>query len=163
MSDRMADRQYLAREVAIWAKRKNMRKSEMYPQNPAILKWLNQQLRSGELGNEWYVNILITTSEIFKERSRKNGKMWRNKPQSVYSNGGCGKSVSPWNRTFFKERAKQENLKSFENILFRPGGEIPREGDELEKDVWNSLSQITSGAWETQRTRNAKVPQNPCP
>jgi predicted DNA-binding protein len=34
---------------------------------------------------------------------------------------------------FFKERAKQANLKSFEDILFRPGGEMPREGDELEK------------------------------
>lgn len=34
---------------------------------------------------------------------------------------------------FFKERAKQANLKSFEDILFRPGDEMPREGDELEK------------------------------
>ncbi|WP_211753498.1 hypothetical protein [Nitrosomonas aestuarii] len=34
---------------------------------------------------------------------------------------------------FFKGRAKQANLKSFEDILFRPDGETPREGDELGK------------------------------
>ncbi|WP_292992072.1 toxin-antitoxin system HicB family antitoxin [Nitrosomonas sp.] len=32
---------------------------------------------------------------------------------------------------FFKERAKQANLKSFEDILFHPGGEMPREAVHL--------------------------------
>jgi len=32
---------------------------------------------------------------------------------------------------FFKERAKKANLKEFEKILTRTGGEEPREGDEL--------------------------------
>ncbi len=33
---------------------------------------------------------------------------------------------------FFRIRAKQANLVSFQDILFRQGGEAPREGDELE-------------------------------
>lgn len=31
----------------------------------------------------------------------------------------------------FVERAKQANLDAFRDILFRPGGEPPRSGDEL--------------------------------
>ncbi|HMU64614.1 HicB family protein [Nitrosomonas sp. Nm51] len=34
---------------------------------------------------------------------------------------------------FFRERAKRANLKMFEDILYRQGGESPREGDEVEK------------------------------
>jgi hypothetical protein len=34
---------------------------------------------------------------------------------------------------FFKERAKRADLKIFEDILYRRGGEAPREGDEVEK------------------------------
>lgn len=34
---------------------------------------------------------------------------------------------------FFRERAKRANLKMFEDILYRRGGEAPREGDEEEK------------------------------
>jgi hypothetical protein len=34
---------------------------------------------------------------------------------------------------FFRERAKRANLKMFEEILYRQGGEAPREGDEVEK------------------------------
>lgn len=34
---------------------------------------------------------------------------------------------------FFRERAKRANLKMFEEILYRRGGEAPREGDEVEK------------------------------
>jgi hypothetical protein len=32
---------------------------------------------------------------------------------------------------FFAERAKNANLEAFRAILFRPGGESPRSGDEL--------------------------------
>ncbi|MBG7602251.1 MAG: Arc family DNA-binding protein [Gammaproteobacteria bacterium] len=32
---------------------------------------------------------------------------------------------------FFVERAKRADLKAFKNILFRPGGDAPRSGDEL--------------------------------
>ena len=32
---------------------------------------------------------------------------------------------------FFRNRAKKTDLKAFEDILFRSGGEEPREGDEL--------------------------------
>ena len=32
---------------------------------------------------------------------------------------------------FFIERAKQADLEAFKSILFRPGGEAPRSGDEL--------------------------------
>ncbi len=34
---------------------------------------------------------------------------------------------------FFKKRVKRANLALFEDLLFRPGGEAPREGDELTK------------------------------
>ena len=34
---------------------------------------------------------------------------------------------------FFRERAKRADLKMFEDILYRRGGEAPREGDEVEK------------------------------
>lgn len=34
---------------------------------------------------------------------------------------------------FFRERAKRADLKMFEEILYRRGGEAPREGDEVEK------------------------------
>lgn len=34
---------------------------------------------------------------------------------------------------FFRKRAKRANLKMFEDILDRQGGESPREGDEVEK------------------------------
>ena len=34
---------------------------------------------------------------------------------------------------FFRERAKRANLKMFEDIHYRQGGESPREGDEVEK------------------------------
>lgn len=34
---------------------------------------------------------------------------------------------------FFRERAKRADLKMFEEILYRRGGEAPREGDEIEK------------------------------
>lgn len=34
---------------------------------------------------------------------------------------------------FFRERAKRADLKVFEDILFRQGGEAAREGDEVEK------------------------------
>ena len=34
---------------------------------------------------------------------------------------------------FFRERAKRANLKMFEDILYRRGGESPRKGDEVEK------------------------------
>jgi HicB family len=33
---------------------------------------------------------------------------------------------------FFRERAKRADLKMFEDILYRQGGEVPREGDETE-------------------------------
>ena len=33
---------------------------------------------------------------------------------------------------FFAERAKQANMEEFRAILFRPGGEPPRTGDELD-------------------------------
>ena len=32
---------------------------------------------------------------------------------------------------FFIKRAKQADLEAFKSILFRPGGESPRSGDEL--------------------------------
>ena len=32
---------------------------------------------------------------------------------------------------FFSERAKQADMEAFRAILFRPGGETPRTGDEL--------------------------------
>ena len=32
---------------------------------------------------------------------------------------------------FFVERAKQADQEAFKNILFRPGGEKPRSGDDL--------------------------------
>ena len=32
---------------------------------------------------------------------------------------------------FFSERAKQADMEAFRAILFRPGGEPPRKGDEL--------------------------------
>ena len=32
---------------------------------------------------------------------------------------------------FFAERAKQADMEEFRAILFRPGGEAPRSGDEL--------------------------------
>lgn len=34
---------------------------------------------------------------------------------------------------FFRERAKRADLKMFEEILYRRGGEASREGDEVEK------------------------------
>ncbi len=34
---------------------------------------------------------------------------------------------------FFRERAKRADLKMFEDILYRQGGEVPREGDEAER------------------------------
>jgi len=34
---------------------------------------------------------------------------------------------------FFRERAKRADLKMFEDILYRQGGEVPREGDETER------------------------------
>lgn len=34
---------------------------------------------------------------------------------------------------FFRERAKRADIKMFEEILYRRGGEAPREGDEVEK------------------------------
>lgn len=33
---------------------------------------------------------------------------------------------------FFSERAKQADMEIFREILFRPGGEPPRSGDELD-------------------------------
>lgn len=33
---------------------------------------------------------------------------------------------------FFRERAKRADLKMFEEILYRQGGEVPQEGDEAD-------------------------------
>ena len=34
---------------------------------------------------------------------------------------------------FFRERAKRADLKMFEDILYRQGGEVPREGDDTKR------------------------------